>query len=324
MGNSAIGPGRFHKLAFYAMNSLSGLIPWLWWSQQRDRLLAELERLPPAERSDIMTRVRYYNRLHRAFSPAREAEPIRRYSPKGKSSAYYYDLRNVIRYFPRDARVAYRFGDVTTVPSEPRFVKSRPIASAAVNQASVLLKLNSVRHFLNVNDPLSFDAKKPLAVWRGKSNHPDRIRFAKQFRDHPSCDIGCVLHKESEQQIWHKPFMSIADQLTHQFVVSLEGIDVATNLKWIMASNSLCLMRRPRFETWFMEGALEPGIHYVQLKDDFSDLTEKINYYRLNPDKAKAIISNAQQHAARFNNPGHERLISLLVIDRYLRLSGQI
>ena len=118
--------------------------------------------------------------------------------------------------------------------------------------------------------------------------------------------------------------MTIPEQLEHQFIVSVEGIDVATNLKWIMASNSLCLMRRPRFETWFMEGTLQPDIHYVQLKNDFSDLEQKVTYYREHPSEAKRIITNAQQHAARFSNHNHERLISLLVIDRYLRLSGQI
>jgi len=324
MSSFATGPGRFHKLAFYAANSLAGVIPWLWWSQQRDRLLAELKTLPDSEQADIMSRARYYNRLHKAFRPAEDAEPIRLYSPKGKSSAYYYDLRNVIRYFPRHAKVAYQFGDVTTVPAEPRFVKSRPIAQDDSNQASVLLKLNSVRHFINIRDYQSFQDKKPLAVWRGKSNHPDRIRFAREYMTNPLCDVGCVLHKEASPQSYHKPFMSIAEQLQYQFIVSVEGIDVATNLKWIMASNSLCLMRRPRFETWFMEGALEPGVHYVELRDDFSDLEAKVRYYQQNPGEAQQIINNAQRHAARFNNPNHERLASLMVIDRYLRLSGQI
>lgn len=220
-------PNRLHKAGFYAANALSGALPWAWWSQQRDRLMSELESLTPSTRADIMARVRYYNRLHQTFAPAPDAESIRSFSPRNKSSAYYFDLRNVIRYFPRDARVAYQLGDVTRIPE-------------------------------------------------------------------------------------------------HQFIVSVEGIDVATNLKWIMASNSLCLMRRPRFETWFMEGTLQPDIHYVQLKDDFSDLEQKVTYYREHPSEAKRIITNAQQHAARFSNHNDERLISLLVIDRYLRLSGQI
>lgn len=324
MARQSVRLNRFHKSAFYAANTLSGIIPWTWWSQRRDRILSELESLPPDTRSEIMERVRYYNRLHQAFTPAPDSEPVQAFSPRNKSSAYYFDLRNVIRYFPRDARVAYQLGDVTTVPEHPRFVKSRPIDRPEDNAHSVLLKLNTVRHYLKVQDNLDFEQKRPQAVWRGKSNHPERIEFARRWAASPLCDVGCVRHKEKDDQPYLKPFMSIPDQLEYQFIVSVEGIDVATNLKWIMASNSLCLIRRPRFETWFMEGTLKPGVHYVELKDDFSDLEEKIDYYRSHPEQAKAIIENAKRYCTKFSKPAHERLISLLVIDRYLRLSGQI
>ncbi|KPQ27987.1 MAG: Glycosyl transferase family 90 [Marinobacter excellens HL-55] len=324
MAKQNIRLNRFHKSAFYAANTVTGIIPWAWWSQRRDRILSELQSLSPETRETIMERVRYYNRLHQAFDPAPESEPIRAFSPRNKSSAYYFDLRNVIRYFPRHARVAYQLGDVTTVPEHPCFVKSRPISDYDDNAHSVLLKLNTVRHYLKVEDNLAFEEKRPLAVWRGKSNHPERIAFARKWGSSSLCDVGCVRHKETGGQPYLKPFMSIPEQLNHQFIVSVEGIDVATNLKWIMASNSLCMMRRPRYETWFMEGSLQAGIHYVELNDDFSDLEDKITYYRNNPEEAKTIIKNAQRYSARFSNHAHERLISLLVIDRYLRLSGQI
>jgi len=241
----------------------------------------------------------------------------------GKSSAYCFDFRNLIQCLPRDRKVDYQFGDITEIPDEPRFVKSRPIHRDATNRNSVLLKLNSVRHYQFVEDLTPFRQKKPIAVWRGKSNRQHRIEFANRFMDHPLCDIGCTHHKEPEAQPYHKPFMSIEEQLQHQFVVSVEGIDVATNLKWIMASNSLCLMRRPRFETWFMEGALVPGYHYVELADDHSDLPEKIGYYQKHPEEAEAIIANANRYVTKFYDQQMEQTIALLVIQKYLQLSGQ-
>lgn len=124
-------------------------------------------------------------------------------------------------------------------------------------------------------------------------------------------------------QAYHKQFMSVDEQLNYQFVVSVEGVDVATNLKWIMASNSLCLMRRPRFETWFMEGTLVPGYHYVQLRDDHSDLLENVEYYRQHPNEAEAIIANANRYVAQFMDSKREELIALLVVEKYLQLSDQ-
>ena len=46
-----------------------------------------------------------------------------------------------------------------------------------------------------------------------------------------------------------------------------------------MSSNSVAVMPRPKYESWFMEGRLQPGVHYIEIKDDYSDLEDKIQYY---------------------------------------------
>jgi hypothetical protein len=90
-----------------------------------------------------------------------------------------------------------------------------------------------------------------------------------------------------------------------------------------MSSNSLAVMSKPKFETWFMEGRLEAGVHYVEVKDDYSDLIEKMDYYIAHPDQAAAIIANAHTWIEQFNNPAQEHLISLLVANKYFQYSDQ-
>jgi hypothetical protein len=99
---------------------------------------------------------------------------------------------------------------------------------------------------------------------------------------------------------------------------------VATNLKWIMGSNSLCFSPKLRFETWFREGQLIPFVHYVQIKDDFSDVEEKFNYYISHPNEAKAIIKNAQAHAKLFYDINTQYKIAALVALKYFKLTQQI
>jgi spore maturation protein CgeB len=72
------------------------------------------------------------------------------------------------------------------------------------------------------------------------------------------------------------------------------------------------------YETWFMEGTLISGYHYVQVKDDFSNLDSQIEYYLAHPDEAQAIIRNANRYVASFYNARQETLTALLVFDRYL------
>ncbi len=118
--------------------------------------------------------------------------------------------------------------------------------------------------------------------------------------------------------------MSIEEQLTYKFLLAIEGNDVATNLKWAMSSNSLVLMSKPTCETWFMEGRLEAGIHYVEVADDYSDLIEKMEYYIAYPEKAESIIKNAHAWVDQFRDQKRERLISLLVAKKYFEKSGQM
>ena len=69
-----------------------------------------------------------------------------------------------------------------------------------------------------------------------------------------------------------------------------------------------------------MEGELKDRIHYVQVKDDFTDLEEKIDYYSTHINEAKEIIHNAHKFIAPFRDAKYEQLISLLVIDKYFGL----
>ncbi len=113
------------------------------------------------------------------------------------------------------------------------------------------------------------------------------------------------------------------EQKQFKFFLSLEGNDVATNLKWSMASNMLVMSPALEYETWFMEGALEPGRHFVLLEDDFSDLEDKVAYYSAHPDEAEEIISNAHAWLDQFADPLKERMLAARVLEKYFELSGQ-
>ena len=86
-----------------------------------------------------------------------------------------------------------------------------------------------------------------------------------------------------------------------------------------MSSNSVAVMPKPTIETWFMEGTLEGGKHYIEIKDDYSDLETQLEYYIANPDKCLEIIKNAQQHTQQFWNKDIEDLCSLLVLEKYFK-----
>ncbi len=313
---------RKHKNSkfLFLLRGITHLLIPGWVS--RKRLTTILESINEYESEYIEGRVAYYNRLQHQFVMEDNSSIFADLSLKTRS-AYYFDFHEFFRFFDPALQFHYVFGDVIDVPPVPSFVKSRPIAGD--NAKSILLKLNKVRHFTFVNDALPFQKKKDKLVWRGKAGVVDRIDFVRKHFHNPLFDIGQTNTPEGDgDPLWQKGFMSIADQLQYKCILSMEGFDVASNLKWIMSSNSLCFMKKPIYETWFMEGRLLPDVHYVQLKDDYSDTEEKVRYFTQHPDESHEIIKQANLYCEQFKNTKRETLISLLVMQKYFEKSGQL
>lgn len=238
-----------------------------------------------------------------------------------KQRNYAWDLLEHTRALPAGAAYCWRFGDDTREPERPTLVKARRIDESTGH--SILFPLNKVRHFVFVADRMPFEAKQNVAVWRGTAHRPWRQEFLARTAHCRGVDIGCTDDRELNRP-YRKPYLSIPDQLRAKFVISVEGTDVATNLKWILSSNSLCLMVPPTKETWFLEGDLVPGEHYVPLRADYADLEDQMERYSKDLDAAQRILRNAQAHVARFQDPRLERDLPRWVLLRYLQDSGQL
>jgi hypothetical protein len=130
-------------------------------------------------------------------------------------------------------------------------------------------------------------------------------------------------NRSDEHPEWQGGKLTIGEHLDYKFIMSLEGNDVASNLKWVMSSNSIAVTPRLRRETWFMEGTLKPNYHYIEVSDDFSDLEERLTYYIEHPEEAEAIIQHAHDYVAQFQDKEREKLIALVVLKKYFDFTNQ-
>jgi hypothetical protein len=308
-----------NKFSYYFTNYLRLLIPHICYKGAFERVLNGMS---DNDQEAILKRVNYYNKLLPGSTLDNTASRIDQFKYRSKLKTYFFDLVKYLRYFQGDCRFHYRFGDVTEVPLVPAFVKSRPVGTN--NRNSVLLKLNEVRHFNFVNDNVPFKKKKNILFGRAKvfALHKNRELFLEKYYNHPLCDTGKI-NNDGRNSQWLVPKASIRQHLNYKFILCLEGNDVATNLKWVMSSNSLAVMPAPRYETWFMEGTLIPDYHYVSIADDYSDLEEKLTYYTNHQDEALKIIENAHRYVKQFLDKKQEKLISLLTIQQYFNRTMQ-
>ena len=321
-----LNSGKNSKFKYFFRNYLRLLCPKWICRTRRERIIKRLS--CRCDMDYVMRRVDYYNKLFRHDTLAGKwRESMICLSQQGmckEGKVYFFDSHEYSRFFKQDLRWNLLAGDIVDVPPVPSIVKSRPLV--VNNEFSVLLNMDKVRHFIFVNDKKSFGQKRDMIVFRGKIGVPgspmfkeNRYRFMKQFMDNKLCDLGEIKSRYCTPE-WVVDKMTIGEHLDYKFILALEGNDVASNLKWVMSSNSLAVMPRPTCETWFMEGTLVGGVHYVEIKSDFSDLEEKIRYYMENQDEALKIIENAHKYVAQFRDKKRERLISLLVMKTYLSI----
>jgi hypothetical protein len=318
-----LNSGKNSNLKYYLRSYLREYTPKVFSQWQLKRLLKQVESHP--NRAVILKRAAYYCKLTADSAYNRQewgAKAVRlRDQEVTGQKAYYFDAMQYARYFPQDLRWILDAGDKPYVAPEPAIVKNRPIVEH--NDNSVILNLDKNRHFLFVNDQKSWRDKKNVAIFRGDlgPRKQNRDLFMNRWAGHPMVDAAST-NRSEEHPEWQKPKLTIGEHLDYKFIMSLEGNDVASNLKWVMSSNSIAVSPRLTQETWFMEGTLIPNYHYIEVREDFEDLEERLTYYINHPDEAEAIIQHAHEYVRQFLDAKRERLISLLVLKRYFDVTS--
>ena len=323
----------------YFLRSIIRYIMPQWYLNLRVRAIRRrYSRMTEEERKYVDDRVDYYCKFCDSILLPDDAPQLSGFTYKQResyvhdyvNSTYFFDAYEYIRFYPKHLRWAYNPGDVNYLFPVPEITKSRPVASppaeepemplpvgesaipSQTNRNNILLNLDKVRHFTWITDPFSWEEKECRILFRGDaSNKPRRLRFIEMWKDHPWCDLVSTGN------------MSLYDHLSYRYIMALEGNDVASNLKWVMSSNSAAVMPRPTCETWFMEERLIPGYHYIEIAADYHDLIDKISYYEAHPGEAKEIVEHAHQWCKQFHDKKREDLISVRVLDKYFHLTGQ-
>ena len=317
--------GKNSHLTYYVKCFLREWMPKKFWQIQ---LNGELEKLDKrSDKEAILRRVDYYCKLasdagydHQDWD--KQAVAIKD-QPMTNQSAYYHDALEVALYFDEHLKWVLLSGDTNHIPALPSVTKSRPLAGD--NSNNVILKLDKNRHFLFVDDKKAWLDKRNVAIFRGDLGpyKENRDVFMNRFAEGQSAMVDAAsTNFIPEHPQWQSGKLTIGEHLDYKFIMSLEGNDVASNLKWVMSSNSIAVTPRLTCETWFMEGTLIPNYHYIEVKDDFSDLEERLQYYIDHPDEAEAIIQHAHEYVDQFRDKERENLISLLVLKKYFEITN--
>lgn len=229
-------------------------------------------------------------------------------------------LRRVPRYLKKGNLILCDRDCVAADLSVFSVAKSREILDDG-DRTVTLLPVNVGRHFkwvpLALRDAVKFDKKLPAALWRGattggcwdldeaNTSYPLCarrnlvVKWALSNSSKVNVGVNCLVQVSPLVREKLRPMikdsMRIKDMLRFKYLVSVEGNDVATNLKWALASNSVVFMPIPTRESFILESKLVPWIHFVPLKYDLSDLEAKVDF-------CESAVSHCKKIAAASRN----------------------
>lgn len=123
-----------------------------------------------------------------------------------------------------------------------------------------------------------------------------------------------------------RPRIPLNDFRKCRYLLAPEGTDVATGLKWQLYTDSVVLMPPLTKESWALEGELQPWVHFVPVRPDWSDLGERLAWCEANLETAARISASAKAHIVRTlgADSASERRVVIAVLHAYQRALTRI
>jgi len=84
------------------------------------------------------------------------------------------------------------------------------------------------------------------------------------------------------------------DFFNYKYQLNLDGTVAAYRFPYLLAGNSVVLKQDSEYYEHFYAD-LQPWVHYIPVKQDLSDLKEKLSWAADNPEAVKKIVEYAQQ-----------------------------
>eukprot|EP00984_Skeletonema_dohrnii_P000150 scaffold49_cov82-Skeletonema_dohrnii-CCMP3373.AAC.7 len=212
------------------------------------------------------------------------------------------------------------FGDRTHGIKEtlPIITKARRSALSLAPQPIVWL-LNKRRHYNDLENyhrdivkkgkEVPWSDKLSTVFWRGSTTYNEkagtsRLDYLAQWINYDDNHTDIAFHKvvqitgfkrEYVKRQYVRKKQSLLEMNRYKYLLSIEGNDVATGLKWMLYSNSVVFMSRPTVATWAMEDLLVPFVHYIPLANDYSNLLEMVKWANEHDEACQEISKRATE-----------------------------
>jgi protein glucosyltransferase len=195
------------------------------------------------------------------------------------------------------------------------------------------------KEILKANKDYPWNKKIDKAFWRGKlsddqTDHAYRsklvdysielpkdfdAKFTQTNSPKPKNKLE-ILYEVISLELSIPPFVSRKDQVHYKMLINLDGYtSTYPGFLWRLLSNSVTIKQETDNEQWFYD-AVKPWIHYVPVKQDLSDLLEKVEWIKAHDDEARKIAERSTEFVQNNLMPEHLDLYIVTLLNEYSKL----
>jgi hypothetical protein len=261
-------------------------------------------------------------RLDRCFLPF-----LRRALPAARGDAEFFALISDTLHIPRHLEPEY-VDHLRRIP----LLRCDRSATDRVSMRSILMPdffMQDARYGAELDEISEavaahpFDRRQDVIMWRGSLSGPEypnlenhrrfpRLQLCELSLKHPGIidarlcnyDVGDAALSGLLEQEYGAPAETLpaAGFVPYKYLISLDGVGAAwKRTATILASGSVLLLHH-RWTQFFSPG-LTPGVHYVPVAFDFSDLIERYEWLAAHPAPARQIAANGRRFARQVLTP---------------------
>ena len=192
-------------------------------------------------------------------------------------------------------RMVFRGDDLRKFNDKKDQIIWRGVASGLDSQ------LNPVHKFSNFETSIK-QVQRFIFVNKFSKTHNIKfvdfaLKFKNKFAKHSFQDFDLFLKNNpralGEQLSWAQ------DICSYKYILNLEGYDWPSSLCQSLQSNSVTIATTPKWHN-VLHFNLEPWKHYVPIKDDGSDLEDKLAWCKSNDKECKKISDRSSEYMSQF------------------------
>jgi len=175
------------------------------------------------------------------------------------------------------------------------------------------------------DNDIKFEEKKPMCIYRGDINNGSVHNF-KEYHNKNGLNQRKYLKKIKDKINYFDfsdDYKNIKEQLQYKYILDVDGHTNTWDATiWKLYSNSVLLKTDSVWKQWYYDDLI-PWVHYIPVKNDFSDLNDRIEWCKIHDKECKEIIQNSRKFVIEKLNWDKVQQNTINIFKNYLQSSNQ-